>query len=157
MPQTLHEWVKREEVDAGQREGLTTSERERLKQLERENKELRRANEILKTFLIGQSKHDDTPFDVADASVKEHLTGDWQDKVRGRISRADVVCVLWGTRTHTAKGVAIEYSIAKQLGKPLFLLKGYKDADCTRPMGAENEKIYNWTWENLKTLIHGGR
>lgn len=49
VPQTLHEWVKREEVDAGQREGLTTSERERLKQLERENKELRRANEILKT------------------------------------------------------------------------------------------------------------
>ena len=48
VPQTLHDWVKREEVDAGQREGLSTSERERLKQLERENKELRRANEILK-------------------------------------------------------------------------------------------------------------
>ena len=49
VPQTLHDWVKREEVDSGQREGLTTSERERLKQLERENKELRRANDILKT------------------------------------------------------------------------------------------------------------
>jgi transposase-like protein len=48
VPQTLHEWVKREEVDAGQRDGLTSSERERLKQLERENKELRRANDILK-------------------------------------------------------------------------------------------------------------
>ena len=49
VPQTLHDWVKREEVDSGQREGLTTSERERLKQLERENKELRRANDMLKT------------------------------------------------------------------------------------------------------------
>ncbi len=48
-PQTLLDWVKREEVDGGQRDGLTTSERDRLKQLERENKELRRANEILKT------------------------------------------------------------------------------------------------------------
>lgn len=48
VPQTLHEWVKREEIDAGQRDGLTSSERERLKQLERENKELRRANDILK-------------------------------------------------------------------------------------------------------------
>ncbi len=114
-------------------------------------------DEILKTFLIGQSKHADTPFDVADASIKEHLTGDWQDKVRGRISRADVVCVLCGTRTHTANGVSIEYAIAKQLGKPLFLLKGYRDVDCTRPKSAENEKMYNWTWENLKTLIHGGR
>jgi len=49
VPQTLPDWVKREEVDGGQRDGLTTSERDRLKQLERENKELRRANEILKT------------------------------------------------------------------------------------------------------------
>ena len=49
IPQTLLEWVKREEVDGGKRDGLTTSERDRLKQLERENKELRRANEILKT------------------------------------------------------------------------------------------------------------
>ena len=49
VPQTLLEWVKREEVDSGQREGLSTSERERIKALEREVKELRRANEILKT------------------------------------------------------------------------------------------------------------
>ncbi len=46
--QTLLGWVKREEVDSGEREGVTTSERERLKALEREVKELRRANEILK-------------------------------------------------------------------------------------------------------------
>jgi transposase len=46
--QTLLGWVKREEVDSGEREGVSTSERERLKALERENKELRRANEILK-------------------------------------------------------------------------------------------------------------
>jgi transposase len=49
VPQTLLEWVKREEVYSGQREGLSSSERERIKALERENKELRRANEILKT------------------------------------------------------------------------------------------------------------
>ena len=48
VPQTLLEWVKRQEVDAGQREGLTSGERERLRQLERENRELRRANDILK-------------------------------------------------------------------------------------------------------------
>ena len=49
VPQTLLEWVKREEVDGGRRDGLSTSERERIKALERENKELRRANDILKT------------------------------------------------------------------------------------------------------------
>lgn len=49
VPQTLLDWVKRDEVDSGQRDGLSSSERERLKALEREVKELRRANEILKT------------------------------------------------------------------------------------------------------------
>ena len=49
VPQTLLDWVKREEADGSQRDGLSISERDRLKQLERENKELRRANEILKT------------------------------------------------------------------------------------------------------------
>ena len=48
VAQTLHEWVKRAEVDTGAREGIMTSEAQRMKELERENKELRRANEILK-------------------------------------------------------------------------------------------------------------
>jgi transposase len=47
-PQTLNEWFKRAEIDSGQREGVTTSEKEHVKALEREVKELRRANEILK-------------------------------------------------------------------------------------------------------------
>ena len=48
VPQTLHEWVKKSEIDSGARDGVTGDERERIKALERENKELRRANEILK-------------------------------------------------------------------------------------------------------------
>ena len=47
-PQTLLDWSKRDEVDRGVRDGVSTDERERLKALEREVKELRRANEILK-------------------------------------------------------------------------------------------------------------
>ena len=46
--QTLSTWVKQAERDQGKRAGLTTSERERLKQLEREVRELRQANEILR-------------------------------------------------------------------------------------------------------------
>ncbi|MNV44716.1 hypothetical protein D3C71_1364840 [compost metagenome] len=48
VPQTPLTWVKRREIDTGVREGVTTSEAERVKELEREVKELRRANEILK-------------------------------------------------------------------------------------------------------------
>ena len=49
VPQTLLEWVKRTEIDAGSRPGTTTTEAQRIKDLERENKELRRANDILRT------------------------------------------------------------------------------------------------------------
>ncbi|KWK68245.1 transposase [Burkholderia ubonensis] len=48
--QTLHGWVKQDQVEAGERDGVTVSERERLKALECENKELRRTNEILKLW-----------------------------------------------------------------------------------------------------------
>jgi transposase len=47
-PETLRKWVRQGERDAGQRDGLTTAERERLRELERENRQLRQANEILR-------------------------------------------------------------------------------------------------------------
>lgn len=51
-PETLRKWVRRAETDEGLRPGLTSSERERMKALERENRELRRANEILKAAAV---------------------------------------------------------------------------------------------------------
>jgi len=47
-PETLRKWVRRTEIDTGWRGGLTTDERVRIKELERENRELRRTNEILR-------------------------------------------------------------------------------------------------------------
>jgi transposase-like protein len=47
-PETLRKWVRQTEVDTGRRGGLTTDERARIKELERENRELRRTNEILR-------------------------------------------------------------------------------------------------------------
>ena len=44
----MHGWIRRHQTDAGQRPGPTTEERERIKALERENRELRKANEILR-------------------------------------------------------------------------------------------------------------
>ena len=47
-PETLRKWIRRAQVDTGSRQGVTSDERERLRELERENRELRRANETLK-------------------------------------------------------------------------------------------------------------
>ncbi len=48
VPQTVHEWVRKHQIDSGMRDGVTSAERDRIQALEREVKELRRANEILK-------------------------------------------------------------------------------------------------------------
>lgn len=113
---------------------------------------------VLKEFLVGQSMLADSPFEFADASVQAHLTGDWKEKVRGRISRADQVAVICGLHTDRATGVAAEVTIARDLRKPYFLLAGYKDKNNKRPSTAlPSDKLYTWTWDNLKTLIAGGR
>ncbi len=70
--ETLRLWVRRAEVDGGQRPGVTTEERSRIKELERENRELRRANEILKAavgFLRGGAR---PPVDGVIAFIDDH-------------------------------------------------------------------------------------
>ena len=115
-------------------------------------------DEQVKILLAGQAKNPDSPFEFKDNSVKEHLTGEWKQKVRQRMANIDVVVVLCGTTTHTARGVAEELIIAKELNKPYFLLKAYSNKACTKPTSAvATDKIYNWTWDNLKLLIKGSR
>lgn len=111
----------------------------------------------LKDFLIGQAKLPDSPFNISDLSIKI-ASPTWKVEAKNRMSRSDVVAVICGQYTHLATGVSEEIRIAQELSKPYFLLKGYKDKTCTKPVAAKStDKIYNWTWDNLKTLIRGGR
>jgi hypothetical protein len=112
----------------------------------------------LKVMLAGQAKHADTPFDIADFSIKEAIAKDWKEKARTRIRGCNVVIVICGTGTNTATGVSIEVQIAQEEGIPYFLLWGRSGKTCIKPVAArDSDKMYKWTWENLKTLIHGDR
>ena len=114
-------------------------------------------DEGTKTMLAGQAELPDSPFDFKDASVKEPLTGDWKAKVESRMDNIDVVIVLCGEYTNKASGVAAELAIAQEKDKAYFLLKAYADKKCVKPTTAkQSDKMYNWTWPNLKTLIGGG-
>jgi len=74
------------------------------------------------------------------------------------MDNVDLVVVLCGTKTHTAKGVADELQIARDKKKDYFLLEAYSDKTCTKPTTAQStDKMYSWTWDNLKILIGGGR
>lgn len=115
-------------------------------------------DEDLRNLLVGQAKLADSPFELSDWSVKEPMTGDWKEKVRKRIRQVDQVLVICGEYTHNATGVAAELGISKEEKKPNFLLKGRRDKVCTRPTAASaNDKMYDWTWDNLKKLIGGAR
>jgi hypothetical protein len=112
----------------------------------------------LKELLIGQSKNEESPFEIVDASVKEELAGDWKEKVRKRIKQVDQVIVICGEHTDTASGVNAELKITQEEDIKYFLLWGYKDVECKKPKSAlSSDKIYKWTWDNLEALIRGDR
>lgn len=115
-------------------------------------------DEGAKVMLAGQAKLPGTPFEFKDASVKDHLAGDWKEKVRRRMDNVDIVIVLCGESTHKASGVATELTIAQEKNKPYFLLAAYSDRDCTKPTSAKSaDKVYRWTWDNLRALVEGAR
>lgn len=112
----------------------------------------------LKNLLVGQAKNPDSPFEISDFSIKEAISRDWKDKARTRIKGCDLVIVICGESTNTATGVSAELEISQEEGTPYFLLWGRSDTQCIKPLAAKQEdKIYKWSWDNLKALISGAR
>lgn len=112
----------------------------------------------LKTLLVAQSKIDDSPFEIIDMSIKDAISYNWKDKVRTRIKRCDVVVVICGAYTDSAAGVTAELRITQEEDVDYFLLNGRSEKTCIKPMAAKSsDKIYTWTWDNLKALLGGHR
>jgi hypothetical protein len=112
----------------------------------------------LKTMLVGQAKNPDTPFSIADFSIKEPIAYNWKEKAKTRIKSCDLLIAICGEYTNTATGVSAELEIAQEEEAPYFLLWGRSDKTCTKPTKAKSsDKIYKWTWDNLKALINGAR
>jgi hypothetical protein len=108
----------------------------------------------LKVMLVGQSKLGDSPFELADWSIKEAIDDNWKAHARKRIKAVDVVIVICGEYTHTAAGVSAEVTLAQDEGVRYYLLQGRANKTCTKPKAAKSgDAMYQWTWENLKKLI----
>ncbi len=111
----------------------------------------------LKNLLVGQARNEDSPFSVSDWSIKEETTN-WKENARKRIRAVDQVVVICGQYTDTATGVGVEVQIAQEEKISYFLLEGRGDKTCKKPTTAKaDDKMYQWTWDNLKKLIGGAR
>ncbi len=112
----------------------------------------------LKNLLVGQAINPDSPFKISDWSVKDPMIGDWKDKVRSKIKKCGIMIVLCGENTYSATGVSVELKIAQEESIQYFLLWGRNGKQCFKPKSAkDSDKIYKWTWDNLKALIGGAR
>lgn len=110
-------------------------------------------DKVLKDLIIGQAKHDDSPFEVADHSLKEAAPEkDWETKARAAISRSDKFIVMLGPKTTKAPGVLKEVLMARELSKSMFQIIGYNNGSeaWAVPNGG---RTYSWTWDNLKKLL----
>jgi len=106
----------------------------------------------LRDFIVGQSRNPDSPFEVADWSMKERAPQrSWEDEARERINRSDVVIVMVGKHTYQAPGVLKEVKMAREAGKPIYQIIGYRDSSPTPVPDAG--PIRAWNWENLKRLF----
>lgn len=105
----------------------------------------------LKELLVGQSRKNDSPFEIADWSMKEPAPEPkWEEEAESRIKRSDVVVVLLGPKTNYASGVKKEVNIAHDNEVRVFQLKPQD----TNPIPVTNAgAVYNWTWDNLKKLL----
>lgn len=112
----------------------------------------------IKGSLVGQAENPDSPFEIVDMSIKEAIASNWKENARRRIKSCDCIIVLCGKYTNTAKGVAAELTIAQEECIPYFLLCGRPNDIVQKPTSAKKEdKVYDWSWKNLKLLLDGRR
>ena len=105
-----------------------------------------------------QEQIDSLQRQITDLSIKETISEDWKSNARRRIKGCDVVVVICGKCTDSATGVSAELRIAQDENIPYFLLGGRSGEVCVKPTAAkESDKVYKWTWDNLKRLIGGAR
>lgn len=109
-------------------------------------------DKALKSFVRGQARHPDTPFEIVDWSLKEAAPQrSWERKAREKIKRSDMVIVMAGRKTRTAPGVRKEVAIARKEGVPVVQIIGYRKRRCPRVPNAGRR--YRWTYENFNKIV----
>ena len=109
-------------------------------------------DEKFRNFLVGQSKHEDSPFEFIDMSVKTPWDNKWKEHCRSRIKGCDGVVVLVSKHTPDATGQLWEIRCAYEEKVPVMLMY-VNDAQPTLPPLLKGKQVNVWSWPNLEKFI----
>jgi hypothetical protein len=112
-------------------------------------------NETEKNLFVGQSKNSKTPFDIEDWSSKSSLPQrQWENLIKDKINKCNMLIVLVGRTMASATGVAKEIEFAKELNVPIFgvYIDG-ANASSTLPNGLSRNRTIPWEWDEIAAAI----
>ena len=112
-------------------------------------------DETQKVLFVGQSKNSNTPFTIEDWSAKSAMPqSEWEDIVKKKINKCNMLIVLSGKTMASATGVAKEITMAKDQNVPVFGV--YVDGANTTsnlPTGLQRNKTITWKWADISNTI----
>jgi hypothetical protein len=108
----------------------------------------------IRTLLSGQSRHEKTPFEFIDMSVKKPWDKAWKTQCREKIKKCHGMIVLVTKNTKNADGVHWEIKCAKEEGLPIMAM--YANSDDKKhelPKELKDLRIQKWSWPNINKFI----
>lgn len=113
-------------------------------------------DETEKNLFVGQSKNSNTPFSIQDWSAKSSMPqSEWEDIVKEKINKCNMLIVLSGKTMASATGVAKEIAMAKEQNVPVFGVY-VDDANSTSnlPKGLQRNRTIAWKWDKISDAIN---
>lgn len=113
-------------------------------------------NSISKMLFVGQIKNSKTPFNVEDWSSKVHLPQkEWEELIKSKINKCNMLIVLVGKHTSAASGVIKEIEFAKSHNIPVFgIYIDSTNSETTLPSGLQRNRTINWNWDNISNAVN---
>jgi hypothetical protein len=112
-------------------------------------------NKTEKDLFMGQAYNSRTPFNIEDWSSRTHLPQkEWEDLIKGKIKKCNMLIVLAGKKTSSASGVEKEISFAKDNDVPVFgVYVGGAGSATALPDGLKRYRTIAWEWDEIADWI----
>lgn len=112
-------------------------------------------NDTERILFAGQAKNSKTPFSIEDWSAKSSMPPwQWEEIVKAKINKCNMVIVLVGKFMASATGVAKEISMANDQGVPVFgVYVGGANTTSNLPKGLQRNRTIKWDWDAIASAI----